>query len=232
MIDDILVIIPARGGSKGVPGKNIKLLNGKPLITYTIDIARNFFSDEQICVSTDDDDIIKVVEDYELRIPFKRPNDLATDTATSRDVIIHALEYYKNKGKDYKYTLLLQPTSPFRRVQDVEKGLEIARQNPKFELIVSVKESDSNPYFGMYIEDEEGKLQRLMKETFTRRQDCPKVWEVNGAFYLLRNDAFYKKDSLSEMNMFSFEMNKIYSTDIDTPLDWAFAEFLIQERMK
>ena len=106
-----LVIIPARGGSKGIPHKNIKELEGKPLICYTIDAARKFTTDDNICVSTDDDAIIKVVEAYGLRIPFKRPGYLATDNAGTNGVLLHALDFYERKGNQYDMVVLLQVTS-------------------------------------------------------------------------------------------------------------------------
>ena len=113
----ILYIIPARGGSKGIPHKNIKPLNGKPLIYYTIDVARQLTSDENICVSSDDAEIIQAVEDYGLKVPFKRPDHLSTDTATTNDVLLHALNFYQSKGINYEVIILLQPTSPLRTVQ-------------------------------------------------------------------------------------------------------------------
>ena len=115
----VLVVIPARGGSKGIQHKNIKELGGKPLICYTIDVARQFITDDNICVTTDDDAIIKVVEDYGLKVPFKRPDYLATDTCGSNEVIQHAYKFYVEQGRNYDAILLLQPTSPFRRIEDV-----------------------------------------------------------------------------------------------------------------
>ena len=109
-----LFLITARGGSKGIPHKNIKPLNGKPLIYYAIDVARQFVEDEDICVSTDGDDIIKTVEDYNLKVLFKRPAELASDTAGSDEVILHAVQYYEALGRLYDNIVLLQPTSPFR----------------------------------------------------------------------------------------------------------------------
>ena len=106
----ILVIIPARGGSKGIPHKNIKPLNGKPLIHYTIDEAREIVGDEDICVSTDDPEIIKCVEDYGLKVPFVRPEELATDTAGTYEVLLHALNFYEKQGRHYEVVLLLQNT--------------------------------------------------------------------------------------------------------------------------
>jgi len=119
MFENVLVVIPARGGSKGIPHKNIKPLGGKPLICYSIDVARQITSDENICVTTDDDEIIKVVEDYGLKVPFKRPAELATDNCGSNEVILHALKFFEDKGKKVDRIILLQPTSPFRTKDDV-----------------------------------------------------------------------------------------------------------------
>ena len=121
----ILVIIPARGGSKGIPHKNIKPLNGKPLIYYTIDCARAICDDADICVSTDDDEIIQVVEDYGLKVPFKRPAELATDTAGTYEVLLHALNYYEQQGRHYDVVMLLQNTSPFRAAEHVKEAITL-----------------------------------------------------------------------------------------------------------
>ncbi|MBV5329328.1 MAG: pseudaminic acid cytidylyltransferase, partial [Chlorobium sp.] len=114
MYEDILFLIPARGGSKGISKKNIKELNGKPLIFYTLDAIRNIVSNENICVSTDDIDIKEKVEAYGVKVPFLRPTEYATDTSTTLEVIEHALSFYKQKGTIFKGLILLQPTSPFR----------------------------------------------------------------------------------------------------------------------
>jgi len=118
---NILYLIPARGGSKGIPHKNIKSLAGKPLIYYSIDVARELTTDDNICVSTDDNEIIKVVENYGLKVPFKRPDELATDNATTNDVILHAINFYESIGKQYDIIVLLQPTSPLRKSQHVKE---------------------------------------------------------------------------------------------------------------
>ena len=108
---NLLYLIPARGGSKGIPHKNIKLLCGKPLITYSIDVARQLTDDQNICVSTDDEKIIQTVTDYGLAVPFKRPVCLATDSASTYDVLLHAIKFYENLGKQYDGIVLLQPTT-------------------------------------------------------------------------------------------------------------------------
>ena len=131
-----LVIIPARGGSKGIPHKNIKLLAGKPLIEYTIDVARAIVPDENICVSTDDQKIIKVVENYGLKVPFVRPEELATDKAGTYEVLLHALKFYEDQGKHFDNVILLQNTSPFRNAEHVREALKL--YSPEIDMVVSV----------------------------------------------------------------------------------------------
>ena len=120
-----LVIIPARGGSKGIPHKNIKLLGGKPLICRAIDNARAVAPDSDICVSTDDSEIIQVVEDYGLKVPFIRPTELAADNSGTYEVLLHALSFYEQQGRTYDTIILLQPTSPFRRDEDISEALKL-----------------------------------------------------------------------------------------------------------
>ena len=152
MRDDVLIIIPARGGSKGIPRKNIKPLNGKPLIYYAIDTARAIAEDENICVSTDDNEIKSVVEAYGLMVPFLRPDELATDTAGTYEVLLQALDFYENQGKHFKAVLLLQTTSPFRTAKQVREALTLFDQSDA-DMVVSVKECPANPYYNVFEED-------------------------------------------------------------------------------
>ncbi|MEG0253224.1 MAG: acylneuraminate cytidylyltransferase family protein, partial [Muribaculaceae bacterium] len=136
-----LYVIPARGGSKGIPGKNIKLLAGRPLIAYSIDVARKLADDVDICVSTDDAKIVAVVESMGLKVPFMRPDSLATDRSGTYEVLIHALDFYANKGIIYDTIVLLQPTWPFRTAEDVRQCIE--KYTPQIDMVVSVKEASS-----------------------------------------------------------------------------------------
>tara|TARA_B100000780_G_C21117167_1_gene452113 strand:- start:1847 stop:2527 length:681 start_codon:yes stop_codon:yes gene_type:complete len=223
-----LIVIPARGGSKGVPGKNIKLLNGKPLINYTIEAARSIFSDEVICVSTDDIKIKEVVEDLGLKVPFLRPQALASDTAGTYEVLLHAIEQYEKKGYFPDTLILLQATSPFRTGKQIEEALKLF--DIDCEMVVSVKETKSNPYYILREENKEGWLEKSKKANFTRRQDCPKVYEVNGAIYIMPVSVL-KEKALSEfVKLRKFEMNEVSSHDIDTMFDWGFAEFILNSK--
>jgi len=223
-----LVIIPARGGSKGIPRKNIKELNGKPLIYYSIDVARQIAPNSNICVTTDDNEIIEVVERYGLKVPFKRPDYLATDTMGTYHVLLHALDYYERKGERFDNIVLLQCTSPFRRVQDMKSALELYSQD--IDMVVSVKETAANPYYNCFEEDENGFLVISKGDGhYCRRQDAPKVWEYNGVVYVI-NPRSLKEQNMSKFKkIVKYEMDSLHSLDLDTLLDWKIAELLIKE---
>tara|TARA_B100000809_G_scaffold262326_1_gene313063 strand:- start:3307 stop:3999 length:693 start_codon:yes stop_codon:yes gene_type:complete len=228
MIKKTLFIIPARGGSKGVPGKNIKLLNGKPLILHTIDIARKLTNDENICVSTDDLEYIQTIEEYGLKVPFKRPHHLATDTTSSEAVIRHALSHYNETGIYYEKIVLLQPTSPLRDENHINEAL--TSYTKKLDMLVSVKETSSNPYYVLFEENKKGYLEKSKTGDFTRRQDCPKVWEYNGAIYVINVNSLQKKSISDFTKIKKYEMDDTSSIDIDTPLDWKIVELILNER--
>jgi CMP-N,N'-diacetyllegionaminic acid synthase len=226
-LNDFLFIIPARSGSKGIPGKNIKMLGGKRLIYYAIDLARKFVPDDQICVSTDSDEIKNIVEIYGLKVPFLRPVDLSSDKSGTREVLLHALEFYEKTVRNFKTIVLLQPTSPFRNFNHLEEALKL--YNHEFDLVVSVVETDSNPYYNLFEENESGFLKQSKVSQYERRQDCPKIYQFNGAIYIINSNSI----KIAPMNKFKkiikFEMDKVSSVDLDTPLDWNWAEFLLSK---
>lgn len=223
-----LVIIPARGGSKGIPHKNIKLLGGKPLICHAIDNARSVASDADICVSTDDPEIIKVVENYGLKVPFVRPAELAADNSGTYEVLLHALGFYERQGRTYDTIILLQPTSPFRRDEDISEALK--QYSTDIDMVVSVTEARANPYYNCFEADSNGFLHVSKGDgKYIRRQDAPKAWEYNGAIYII-NPQSLKRESLGKFKRRRmYEMDELHSLDLDTPLDWRIAELLIAE---
>lgn len=225
-----LVIIPARGGSKGIPRKNIKLLGGRPLIYYAIDGARSVADDEDICVTTDDAEIISVVEDYGLKVPFVRPDYLASDHMGTYEVLLHALDYYKSIGRVYDRIVLLQPTSPFRRPEDIRGAIDC--YSPDIDMVVTVKETASNPYYNSFEEDADGYLCISKGDgKYVRRQDAPKAWEYNGAVYVI-NARELERHNMSEFKRVKkYEMDDLHSLDLDTPFDWKIAELLLAEKM-
>jgi N-acylneuraminate cytidylyltransferase len=226
---DTLIIIPARGGSKGIPRKNIKKLAGKPLIYYSIDVARLITSDENICVSTDDEEIIRYVEEYGLKVPFKRPDELATDFSTSNDVIIHALSYYENKGKSFDAVILLQPTSPFRKSEDIKRA--VALYDNSVDMVASVRRAATNPYYNSFEENAEGFLMISKGEgKIERRQDAPDAWEFNGSIYVINPAALKKKGMKNFTKIKKTVMDEYHSIDLDTLFDWQIAEILLNEK--
>ena len=223
-----LIVIPARGGSKGIPHKNVKPLNGKPLIYYTIDVARQFTTDENICVTTDDQEIIRCVEDYGLKVPFVRPAELATDTCGSNEVIQHAYKFFADKGVVYDTVILLQPTSPFRKVEFVKEAVALYDDN--MDMVTSVAPATCNPYYDGYEEAEDG-FMYVSKGAgdITRRQEAPAVWQWNGSVYVINPKSLMEKGMGAFTKVKKYAMPEIYSVDLDTMLDWKYAELLIQE---
>lgn len=230
MRDDILIIIPARGGSKGIPHKNIKELRGKPLICYTIDTARALTSDDNICVSTDDVEIKSVAEAYGLKVPFLRPDELSTDSAGTYEVLLHALDYYESIGKYYKIVLLLQTTSPFRTTEHVVEALELYDQS-SIDMVVSVKECMANPYYNVFEENENGYLNICKGNGFIhRRQDAPKVYEYNGAIYIMDAKTLKTTHMHRMIKRIKYVMDEHSSLDLDTMQDWNMAEIILDKK--
>ncbi len=224
-----LVIIPARGGSKGVPRKNIKLLNGIPLICYTINAATKVFDNKHICISTDDTEIRNVVESLGLEVPFIRPAELSSDTAGTFEVLIHALEFYEKRGYSADTLILLQATSPFRTEKHLIEALDDF--DHRCEMLVSVCETKSNPYYVLKEENTDGWLVSSKVGDFSRRQDCPKVYELNGAIYIINVNALKNINSLSEFKRVKkYVMDEFASHDIDTMFDWEIAKALVNKK--
>lgn len=224
-----LYIIPARGGSKGIPRKNIRLLGGKPLIAYAIDAAREAGApDSHIILSTDDDEIADTARGCGLAVEYRRPVELATDTAGSREVILHAMDWADSRGLVYDCVVLLQPTSPFRRAEDILGALALYADG--VDMVVSVKESAANPYFNLFETDAATGWLRISKGDglLTRRQDAPKVWEYNGAVYVI-NPASVRAMALGEFpRRLPYVMPASRSIDLDTEADWLLAEQMMR----
>lgn len=223
----ILYLIPARRGSKGLPGKNIKFLGDKPLIEYSIDFALNNlkFGDE-LCVSTNDEAVIEIAKSKGISIPFIRPEELADDNSSSYDVIIHAINHYEKLNQTFDAVLLLQPTSPFRNQDDFTRLIK--EYNFETDMVVSVKLAKENPYFTLFEENSEGFLNQSKIGNFERRQDCPEVYAFNGSMYLINIDSI-KKSIIAELkNIKKIVMPEERSVDIDTLADWTLAEFYLK----
>lgn len=226
----ILGIIPARGGSKGVPRKNIKLLAGKPLIAWTIEEAKKSQYIDRIIVSTDDDEIAKVSRDYGAETPFIRPQELATDEAKSNDIILHTLHWIEHNEKmQYNAFIFLQPTSPFRSTKHIDESIKKFYHDDFSDALVSVKISKDNPYWMKKI-NSRGYLTNFMsgQKIPTRRQDLPDVYTLNGAIYIASWNFFKNHKNFYASNCQFFLMDKWSSVDIDEEIDFKLAECLIR----
>ena len=210
-----------------MPKKNILELGGKPLIIHTLDAAREVASDKDICVSTDSADIIEVLEKFQYKVPFIRPEALATDTSSSEDVILHSIEFYKDKGIQYDYIVLLQPTSPLRTGEQISEAIGFI--NSETEMMMSVKETDSNPYYVLFEEDERGILQKSKSSNATRRQDLPKVYEANGAIYIIHIGKLQEK-GMANLVKTKYVMDKKSSIDIDDEIDFQLCGVILDNK--
>ncbi len=226
----VLALIPARGGSKSLPGKNIKPLNGKPLIAWTIAAAKKSRYIDEIVVSTDNRKIRAVAKRYGAKTPFLRPKRLATDTAKGMDVMLHALNWFKDVGEAFSLIILLQPTSPLRIAQDIDKAVETLFSK-KAKVVISTCKTD----YPFYLTNELPK-NGCMKN-FTRfklrminRQDLPQFYKVNGAVYVAFCDYIMQKKCFWGDKTFAYVMPEERSIDIDSNQDFMFAEFLNNRR--
>lgn len=223
-MENLLVVIPARGGSKGLPGKNIKDLCGKPLIAYSIDVARKITSDENICVSTDDKKIIDTVENYGLKVPFIRPAEFATDSATTNDVLLHALSYFERIGRNYETILLLQPTSPLRTAEQVRDAISMYRKD--IDMVVSVSKSHAPAV--LCEESAEGFVEPVFNKKALGRQNLPTFYEFNGAIYVINVKALKEKSLSGFTKRVKYVMPKESSVDIDDIYDFMMIETMIK----
>jgi len=224
-----LFLIPARGGSKGIPGKNIRNFGGKPLICHSIDHARMFACDDDICLSTDSEEIRSIAESYGLHVPFLRPASLATDNAGTYGVLLHALDFYAAAGREYDRIVLLQPTSPLRTRDDISRAIELFR--PGTDMVVTVTPAATNPYYNAYETGDDGFLHISKGDgLYTRRQDAPEVWEYNGAVYVIDSEALRRSPMSEFRHRVPSPMSKENSVDLDSELDWMIAETIYNSR--
>ena len=197
------------------------------LIHYSIEAARNVFEDVDICISTDSVEIKEVAELIGINVPFLRPDSLATDKAGSYEMILHAIQHYENHGKIYDAVVLLQPTSPFRSAHHIKEALGLFSK--KMDMVVSVKETNSNPYYNLFEEDEKGFLRKSKKGDFIRQQDCPKVYEYNGAIYIINIESLKERPLHQFEKINKYVMDEESSLDIDTPLDFLLTETILNK---
>ncbi|NRT73694.1 cytidylyltransferase domain-containing protein [Clostridium beijerinckii] len=228
MIDNIVAIIPARSGSKGIKDKNIKKLSGKPLIAYTIEAAIRSKVFEDVIVSTDSEVYKKISEEYGAWVPFLRPKELAQDQSSTNDAVEDILLRLKSIGKEYKILIILQPTSPLRDEEDIKNSIKEFKEK-KANSLVSMCECDHSPILSKLLNKDmrlDGFLSDLDK---VRRQDFQKFYRLNGAIYIINVDYFLKYKNIYKERSYAFLMEKRKSIDIDDIEDFEYAEFLINK---
>jgi CMP-N,N'-diacetyllegionaminic acid synthase len=231
---NILITICARGGSKGIPGKNIKIINEIPLINYTINLAKKVQKKYNaiITLSTDDNEIKKAAEDCGITTRYERPFFLATDEAGKIDTITDVLKYEEEvRNKKFDFILDLDVTSPLRNIEDIETAFNLLINKPEAKNLFSVNIASRNPYFNMVQENSNG-FYSLVKTSsdlkILTRQSAPKVYDLNASFYWYRRSFFdkHEKSAITDKSL-AYEMNHI-CFDLDHPLDFLFMEYLIQ----
>ena len=210
----VIAIIPARGGSKGIPRKNLVNFSGKPLMQWTIEAALESKYITDVVVSSDDDEILNEAQKNKKVLALKRPIELAQDTSKTEPVLTHVLDSL-NEIK-YDYLILLQPTSPLRTSEDIDFAFE-KLQNSEATSLISVCELEHHPYKSFKV-DEKGYLQGIINNNypFYPRQELPKTYRANGAIYIIEVSAFLKKNTLLTNKTTHFEMSIESSLDIDT----------------
>lgn len=219
----VLGIITARGGSKGVPGKNIRVLGGKPLIAWTIEAGKTSSHIDRLILSSDDEAIIKVAIQHGCEVPFKREAHLAADNTPSIDVVLDALRHCPG----YDWIVLLQPTSPLRSAADIDGCIHLCVEKA-VNSCVSVSEAEESPYW-MFRLDSQNAMQPLFpsEQIISRRQDLPSVFAVNGAVYVARTEWLKHSRSFIAADTLAYPMPKERSIDIDTLLDFEMADFFM-----
>jgi CMP-N,N'-diacetyllegionaminic acid synthase len=226
-----LAIIPARKGSKGVPGKNIKEINGKPLISLSIQEARKSKYIDKLIVTTNSKEIASIAIQAGAEAPFLRPEQLAKDDSSAASVILHALDFPSIKELDFDYFIYLQPTSPFRTAEHIDSAIENIIKNNDANSLVSVCTPMTHPYWMKTI-NQKGFLDELIKteSVFHNRQELPDVYAVNGAIYICKLSVFLSNKTFYKGNCIPFFMSVRSSIDIDNKNDWDYADFLFKNR--
>ena len=227
--EKILAVITARGGSKGIPQKNLRTLLGKPLIAYSIQAALQSKTLNKIIVSTDNETIAHISKKYGAEVPFLRPKHLATDTATSLSVLQHAVRYLANR-QDYLADIIvcLQPTSPLRSAEDLDQAVTLCIRTSA-DSVVSLCKVEHHPYWMKKVV--EGRVYSLMEEddkSYPRRQDLPPVYQLNGAIYVTKRKVLMEEERVLGEHTLAYIMPQERSIDIDTPIDLKLAELIMK----
>ena len=222
----------ARGGSKGLLNKNLKDFCGKPLIAWSIEQALSIKSIKRVIVSTDSIEIADISKRYGAEVPFIRPPELATDESPEWLSWQHALNYISEKDKYLPdFMVSIPSTSPLRSSSDVEKCLDLIRDNENTDVVITVTEASRNPYFNIVTYKKDGYVDLFVpNNNISRRQDAPSVFDITTVAYVARSEFVLNNSSIFEGNVSAVEVSKDSSIDIDTQIDFDIAEFLFKKR--
>ena len=228
----VVGIIFARGGSKGVPHKNIRLLNGKPLIAYAIEAALASRLIDKVIISTDDPEIAAISKDFGAEVPFMRPAELAQDDSPEWLAWRHAIQMLMQANQLTKMDVMVSipTTSPLRKAEDVDNCIQKLLDSDA-DIVISVKPSDRSPYFNMVTLDDAGRARLVLspQQTIERRQDAPAVYDITTVAYAVRPEFVLNADSMFDGNVRTVQIPPERALDIDTELDFQFAEFLLRQ---
>lgn len=230
----VLAIIPARGGSKGLPGKNIKPLLGKPLIGWTIEQAKASKYITEIFVSTDSQEIADVAETFGIPVPELRPAELASDAATSASFVIYTIEKLRSEGKEFDYIILLEPTSPLRTIKDIDSIIELAMQNPDKTGVVSLGEVHMEHPTIVKTINNEGQIIPYLENAakITQRQETDKAYFPYGVGYLVKVDHFLKTHQFYESSSINYFIDRWQCYEIDDIYDFVAIEAVLNYKNK
>ena len=225
----VLAIVPARGGSKGLPGKNIRPLVGKPLIGWTLESAKQSKYLDEIFVSTDSQEIADVAETFGVKVPELRPEELASDTATSASVVLYTIDYFRKHGKDFDYILLLEPTSPMRKEDDIDNAIALACEHPDKAGVVSLGEVHmEHPSIVKKITDKSIIEPYVEAQRVTRRQQLDKAYFPYGVVYLVRTDYFEKNQLFYGKDSLPYIIERWQCYEIDDIYDFTAIEAILK----
>lgn len=231
--DRTVAFVFARGGSKGIPGKNIKLLGGKPLLAWAIETAQACARIETVIVSTDDEEIAEVAGRHGAEVPFRRPAELATDTASEWMAWQHAIRWFESNRGPFDTFVSVPTTSPLREPIDVDNCIDALRKDPGADIAVTIRDSARSPYFNMVRLDDHGYAHRVIEPqgAILRRQDTPVVYDLTTVAYAARPEFVLRANGLFEGAVRTVAVPAERALDIDTPLEFMLAECITRHRV-
>lgn len=227
----ILAIIPARGGSKGLPEKNIKHLRGRPLIAYTIEQAKTSKYIDEIFVSTDNELIANTAKEFGISVPFLRPAELAKDTSSSMDVVEHVLSHFENRNTFYDYIVLLEPTSPLRKKDDIDNAIQLAISNESADGIISLGEVHMEHPMIVKKVNKNGNIISYIDEVkkISQRQQADKAYFPYGVIYMIKTEVFKREKSFYTNNIMPYFIERWQNYEVDDIFDFIAIEAILNK---